>query len=238
MTQKLENAKHSYRAYDFILAGFVAVLLCSNLIGPAKLWQVNLGPLGVHVVGAGVLFFPISYLFNDVLTEVYGYARARRGVWSGLGAMIFASIMSMVVVGLPPADGWPHQEAYALVLGTTPRIAMASIMAYFCGEFVNSYVLAKLKVKTGGKHLWMRTIGSTVVGEAVDSIIFYPLAFYGVWPPDQMLAICLMNYTLKVLWEVVATPITYPVVAWLKRREHEDFFDRNTDFSPFKIKVE
>jgi uncharacterized integral membrane protein (TIGR00697 family) len=164
----------TYRYYDFIMALFVTVLLCSNLIGVGKVCQVA----GV-TFGAGILFFPISYLFGDVLTEVYGYASSRRVVWAGFGALTFASFMSYVVVELPPAPGWMHQEAVRTVFGSTPRIVAASLLAYFMGEFANSYVLAKMKVWTEGRKLWSRTIGSTIVGELVDSLIFYPLAFLG-----------------------------------------------------------
>src|SRR6185369_17631458 len=158
-----------------------------------------------------VLFFPISYVFGDVLTEVYGYARARKVVWAGFGALAFASFMSWAVLAFPPAPGWPHQAAYETVFGGTPRIALASLVAYFCGEFCNSYVLAKMKIRTEGKFLWMRTIGSTIVGEAVDSLIFYPLAFGGIWPQEQVIAVMMSNYMLKVGWEVVNTPFTYRV---------------------------
>lgn len=222
--------KRQYKYFDFIMAIFVTVLLCANIIGPAKLWSI-----GDFVFGAGILFFPISYLFGDILTEVYGYAKARRVVWTGFGALIFASFMSWTVLKLPAADGWEHQEAYELVLGSTPRIAIASMIAYFVGEFCNSYVLAKMKVKMKGKHLWMRTIGSTIVGEGVDSIIFYPLAFYGLWPTELLLMATLSNYALKVLWEVLATPFTYKIVAFLKKAENEDYYDRKTNFTPFKI---
>jgi hypothetical protein len=214
------------------MAAFVAVLLCANLIGPAKI--VELGGL---TFGAGVMFFPLSYLFGDILTEVYGYARARRVVWSGFAALGFASFMATVVVGLPPAAGWPHQAAYETVLGSTWRIVGASLVAFWAGELCNSYVLARMKVWSGGRHLFLRTIGSTVVGEAVDSLVFYHVAFLGVWPREQLLTVMATNYTIKVLWEVLATPLTYRVVAALKRAEQEDWFDRDTDFNPFRVRV-
>src|SRR3954468_20042983 len=169
--------RRAYKYYDLVMAAFVTVLLCANLIGASKvahLWGVTFG--------AGVLFFPISYVFGDVLTEVYGDARARKVVWAGFGAEIFASFMSWAVLAFPPAPGWPHQAAFETVFGSTPRIVLASLIAYFCGEFCNSFVLAKLKLITSGRMLWLRTIGSTIAGEAVDSIIFYPLAFLGIWP--------------------------------------------------------
>jgi len=221
-----------YRYYDLVMAAFVTVLLCANLIGPGKLARV-----GPFTFGAGVLFFPISYIFGDVLTEVYGYARARKVVWAGFAAEVFASLMAWVVVSFPPAPSWPHQAAYETVFGATWRIVLASLTAFWAGEFCNSYVLAKLKVFSGGRKLYTRTIGSTIVGEAVDSMIFYPVAFLGIWSPHQVLTVMVTNYLIKVGWEVLATPITYKVVGWLKRVEHEDYFDRDTDFNPFTLKT-
>jgi uncharacterized integral membrane protein (TIGR00697 family) len=222
----------TYRYYDLVMAAFVTVLLCANLIGAAKVAQ-----LWGFTFGAGVLFFPISYVFGDVLTEVYGYARARKVVWAGFGALAFASFMSWATLAFPPAPGWPHQAAYEIVFGGTPRIALASLVAYFGGEFCNSYVLAKMKVATRGRLLWSRTIGSTIVGEAVDSAVFYPLAFLGAWETDLVLRVMVSNYLLKVLWEVVMTPFTYRVVNFLKRAESEDYFDRSTNFTPFSLET-
>ncbi len=224
-----------FRYYDLILGAFVAVLLCANLIGPAKIAEVHLPLLGDFKFGAGVLFFPISYFFGDVLTEVYGYARARRVIWSGLAALAFASIMSAVVVALPPADGWNDQAAYATIFGQTPRIVLASITAFFAGEFVNSFVMAKLKVLSNGRFLWMRAIGSTMCGEGVDSLVFYPAAFLGVWSTDLVITVMLTNYVAKVLWEVLATPLTYRLVKALKRAENVDYYDRDTRFTPFTL---
>ena len=225
----------SYRYYDFVMAAFVTVLICSNLIGPAKIVQVD----GWPAFGAGVLFFPISYVFGDVLTEVYGYARARRVIWAGFAGLAFASLMAAVVVALPPAPFWENQKAYEIAFGQAPRIAAASMLAYFCGEFVNSFVLAKMKILTAGRWLWTRTIGSTIVGEAVDSALFYPLAFYGsgMIPNDKLPAIMLAQFVLKVGVEVVFTPVTYKIVGALKRAEQEDFYDRSTNFSPFTLKT-
>jgi len=222
----------SYRYYELVMAAFVTVLLCANLIGAAKVARI--GPL---TFGAGVLFFPISYIFGDVLTEVYGYARARKVVWAGFAALGFASIMSWSVLAFPPAPGWPHQAAYETVFGSTPRIVLASLVAYFCGEFCNSYVLAKMKLATGGRWLFLRTIGSTIVGEAVDSAVFYPVAFLGTWTNELLLGVMLSNYTIKVLWEVAITPFTYRMVNFLKRAEREDYFDRETDFTPFSLRT-
>jgi uncharacterized integral membrane protein (TIGR00697 family) len=225
----------TYRYYDFILGAFVCTILCSNLIGPAKVAQVHLPLIGEFTFGAGVLFFPISYIFGDILTEVYGYARARRVIWSGLTALVFASLMATVVVKLPPAAHWHEQAAYESIFGQTPRIVLASITAFFCGEFVNSYTLAKMKLWTNGNALWTRIIGSTICGEGVDSLVFYPMAFLGVWDTSLVLTVMGSNYMLKVLWEVLATPLTYRVVAALKRAESEDYYDRDTDFTPFSI---
>lgn len=222
----------TYRYYDLVMAAFVTVLLCANLIGASKVASIR-----GFTFGAGVLFFPISYVFGDILTEVYGYARARKVVWAGFGAMIFASFMSWSVLKFPPAPGWPHQAAFETVFGGTPRIVLASLVAYFCGEFCNSFVLAKLKLRTGGRQLWSRTIGSTIVGEAVDSLIFYPLAFLGIWSKEQVVQVMIANYLLKVGWEVVMTPFTYRIVNFLKRAEHEDYFDRHTDFTPFSLRT-
>lgn len=215
------------------MAIFVTVLLCSNLIGPAKIWTF----MG-YSFGAGILFFPISYLFGDILTEVYGYARARKVVWSGFGALVFASFMSWVVLALPPAQGWPNQEAHEIVFGTTPRIVFASISAYWVGEFSNSYVLAKMKILTKGRWLFTRTIGSTIIGTGIDSAIFYPVAFWGIWTNQQVFSVMLGNYVLKVLWESLATPFTYKIVAFLKKKEHEDYYDYDTNFTPFSIETE
>jgi hypothetical protein len=209
------------------------------LIGPAKIAQLELPLLGTFVLGAGALFFPISYVFGDILTEVYGYSRARRVIWAGFAGLGFASIMAAVVVALPPAPFWKHQAAYEVAFGSTWRIVAASMVAYFCGEFVNSYVLAKMKIRTAGKWLWTRTIGSTLVGEAVDSTLFYPLAFYGsgIIPDDKLPLVMLAQFIAKVGVEVAFTPVTYKVVGWLKRAEREDYYDRRTNFNPFTLKA-
>jgi uncharacterized integral membrane protein (TIGR00697 family) len=217
----------------------VTILICSNLIGPAKIAQMDLPIVGVLTFGAGVLFFPISYVFGDVLTEVYGYARSRRVIWAGFAGLAFASFMSAVVVALPPAPFWKNQEAYEIAFGGTWRIALASMIAYFCGEFVNSYVLAKMKIATQGRWLWTRTIGSTIFGEGVDSLLFYPLAFYGtgIIPDDKLPTVMLAQFVTKVAVEVVFTPVTYAIVGWLKRAESEDYYDRETRFTPFSLKT-
>ena len=228
-----------YRYFEFVMVAFVTVLICSNLIGPAKIAQAELPLVGVLNFGAGVLFFPISYVFGDILTEVYGYARARRVIWAGFAGLAFASFMAWVVVALPPAPFWQNQQAYEIAFGTAWRVAGASMIAYFCGEFVNSFVLAKMKILTAGKWLWTRTIGSTIVGEAVDSALFYPLAFYGtgIIPNDKLIPVMLFQFVAKVAVEVAFTPVTYRVVAVLKRAEREDYYDRATDFNPFTLKT-
>jgi uncharacterized integral membrane protein (TIGR00697 family) len=233
------SEQRSYRYYEFVMAAFVTVLICSNLIGPAKIAQLELPLLGTIVFGAGALFFPISYVFGDILTEVYGYSRARRVIWAGFAGLGFASFMAAVVVALPPAPFWKHQAAYEVAFGSTWRIVAASMIAYFCGEFVNSFVLAKMKIRTAGKWLWTRTIGSTLVGEAVDSALFYPLAFYGggIIPDDKLPLVMLAQFIAKVSVEVAFTPVTYQVVGWLKRAEREDYYDRKTDFNPFTLRA-
>lgn len=220
------------RYYDLVMAAFVAVLLLSNVIGVAKLSHVD-----GYIFGAGILFFPISYVLGDVLTEVYGYARARRVIWAGFAGLLFLAFMSWAVVAMPPAPGWNGQGAYEQVFGQVWRTVIASITAFWAGEFVNSYVLARMKLWTGGRMLWTRTIGSTIVGQGVDSLIFYPIAFYGIWSTEQVLTVMVTNWGLKVLWEILLTPVTYVVVGTLKRREGIDMFDEGTDFSPFHAKV-
>jgi len=227
-----------YKYYDFVMAAFVCVLLCSNLIGAGKAAQLTLPVLGPVTFSAGVLFFPISYIFGDILTEVYGYGRDRRVVWAGFAALAFASFMATVVVSLPPASSDYAQQYQAHlvgVFGDTPRIALASMIAFWCGSFSNSFTLAKMKLLTKGRWLWTRTIGSTLVGELIDSGLFYVIAFYGIWPNEQIVAVTLAQYVFKTSWEVVMTPVTYRVVAFLKRAEQEDYFDRNTNFNPFKL---
>jgi uncharacterized integral membrane protein (TIGR00697 family) len=232
-------ARH-YRYYDLVLAGFVAVLLCSNLIGTAKVAEVGIPVLGTALVfGVGNIFFPISYIFGDVLTEVYGYARARRVIWAGLIAMVFASFMAYVVIHLPAAGSEPFnvtlQPALEITFGNTWRIALASIIAFWVGDFVNAYVLARMKVLTKGRWLWARTIGSTLVGQGFDSLIFYPVAFAGIWSGETLATVIAINWAFKVSVEVIMTPVTYAVVGWLKRREQEDFYDTKTNFTPFSL---
>lgn len=227
-----KKTRRDYKYYDLVMVVFVTVLICSNLIGApkvSKIWGIEFG--------SAIIFFPISYIFGDILTEVYGYARARKVVWAGFGAALFAALMALFVIKMPPAPGWPYQREYEIVYGNSLRVVAASLSAYFFGEISNSYVLAKMKIWTKGKYLWTRTIGSTIVGEAVDSTIFYPLAFLGIWEKRLVMAVMVSNFVLKVLVEVIFTPITYKIVAFLKRQEHEDYYDYDTNFSPFKLTV-
>src|SRR5271154_4123374 len=223
-----------YRYYDFVMAAYVCILLCSNLIGPAKETSIEVPIFGPVTFLAGVLFFPISYIFGDILTEVYGYARDRRVVWAGFAALAFASLMAAVVVHLPPsAASRGTQASVEAIFGNTPRIIAASITAFLCGTFVNSYVLAKMKIWTEGRWLWTRIIGSTLCGELVDSAIFYFVAFFGLEPPSHLIAVMFTQYVLKSGWEIIATPLTYRVVAFLKKAEKEDYYDIHTNFTPF-----
>lgn len=221
------------------MAAFVTVLLCSNLIGVHKVSSINLPFYGEYVYGAGVLFFPISYLFGDILTEVYGYARSRKVIWAGFSALLFASVMAFVVTWLPASStaSGEQEQAINLIFGQVPRIVAASLTAFWAGEFVNSFILAKMKLLSSGKYLWTRTIGSTILGEIADSAIFYPVAFYGLWSNEQLIHVMIGNYFIKVLWEVIATPFTYLIVNYLKRAEHEDYYDRDTDFNPFSLET-
>jgi uncharacterized integral membrane protein (TIGR00697 family) len=238
-TDAADTAGHKFRYYDFTMAAFVAILLLSNVLGAGKVAQVWLPGVGWWPFGAGILFFPVSYVIGDILTEVYGYARARRVIWAGTAAVLFMAFMSWVVVALPPAPEWTNQAAYETIFGQVPRIVFASVCAFWVGEFVNSYVLARMKVWSQGRHLWMRTIGSTIAGEGVDSLIFYPLAFWGAagWTNELVLKVLVTQWVLKVSWEVLLTPVTYLAVGFLKRREGVDVYDRDTDFTPFRTDV-
>lgn len=245
LTRDKPHRDRTYKYYDLVMAAFVTVLLCSNLIGPGKQCEIPL-PFSLPWFGAvlifpaGNLFFPIGYIFGDILTEVYGYARSRKVIWAGFAALLFASIMSTIIVQLPArmSDSYVAalQPALEMVFGNTVRIMLASPLAFWCGDFANSYVMAKMKIWTNGRFLWMRTIGSTIVGQAVDSFIFYPLAFAGLWQTNTLIEIVLINWGVKVFVEVVFTPVTYVVVNFLKRAEAEDFYDTNTNFTPFSLK--
>jgi uncharacterized integral membrane protein (TIGR00697 family) len=234
----------TFRYFDLIMAGFVTVLVCANLIGPAKVCQIDLPfalPLlgATLIFGAGNIFFPISYIFGDVLTEVYGYARARKVIWAGFAAMIFATLMTQTILSLPPSSSEPFNEilqpALDIVFGNTWRIVVASILAFWIGDFVNAYVLARMKVWMAGRHLWMRTIGSTILGQGVDSLVFYPVAFFGIWDHGILLTVLAFNFMFKVGIEVLMTPATYAAVGFLKRHEGVDYYDNDTNFTPFSL---
>jgi queuosine precursor transporter len=238
-TVAVSRGPRAYRFYDVLLSASVAVLLCANLIGPGKTVAIDFPWIGRFSFGAGNVFFPISYIFGDIFTEVYGYARARKAIWLGFGAMGFATIMSATIIHLPadPAEPYNHvlQPAIEVVFGNTWRISVASLVAYWAGDFVNSFVMARMKVWTGGRFLWTRTVGSTVGGQWVDSCIFYPLSFYGIWTSGTLMAVILHNWLFKVAVEVLFTPLTYLIVRGLKGAEREDYFDRDTNFSPFTL---
>jgi hypothetical protein len=231
-----------YRFYDLIMALFVTVLLISNIASSAKIidWGVSVGPLPL-AFDAGTLLFPISYIFGDVLTEVYGYRKSRRVIWVGFGASALMALTLWLVSILPGESAWEEyagQAAYNAILGgvSTGGIIVASLAAYFAGEFSNSYVLARMKVWTGGRYLWSRTIASTLVGQAVDTTLFIVIAtLFGVFPWSLALTLIVSNYMFKVGIEAVMTPATYRVVTLLKRAEHEDYFDVDTNFSPFRL---
>lgn len=209
---------------------FVVVLLISN-IASTKIAQV-----GFMTLDGGTLLFPLTYIFNDVLTEVYGYKRSRKTIWLGFFSAALMSVILYVVGLLPSATGWENQDAYQKILGQTSRIVLASLTAFFSGEFVNSYILAKMKILTKGKWLWTRTIGSTLAGEFIDSIIFVVIAFAGILPADLVVSLIIFNYLFKTGIEVIFTPVTYAVVNFLKRKESEDYYDTETNFNPFASK--
>jgi queuosine precursor transporter len=221
-----------YRFLDLLTIGFVVVLLISNLVGQ-KICQI--GPL--RVSGAELLF-PITYICGDVFTEVYGYGASRRAIWIGFFAMGLLSAMGALAVALPPAPGWPNQQAFATVFGLVPRFAVASLVAYWAGEFTNSFTLAKMKLLTRGRWLWTRTIGSTVTGQAVDTTLVVLIAFGGYTAWSTIGRLILWSYLTKVVYETVATPVTCAVVASLKQVEEIDAFDRDTNFNPFALRTQ
>ncbi len=240
--EKIEKASalaaHRFRFYDFLMAATCVVIVCSNIIGAGKVASI-----AGFSFGAGILFFPLSYVAGDVLTEVYGYARARRVIWAGFAAAAFSAAMAAFITWIPPAPDWnvdvggiSKQDAFALNFGQAPRIVAASCFAIWAGEITNSFVMAKMKVASGGKHLWRRTIGSTAAGQGVDTLVFYPLAFAGVWSVELLMTVMTTNYFLKVAWEAALTPVTYRIVGFLKRAEGVDVFDKDTDFTPFSLR--
>jgi queuosine precursor transporter len=235
-----ERSTAQYRYYDLIMVAFVTILLTANLIGPGKSCKVAFFG-GSLVFGAGNIFFPLSYLFDDILTEVYGYARSRRVIWVGFFAMLFATVMATVVIALPVDPKEPYdkvlQPALETVYGKTWRIVLASLVAFWIGDFVNSYVLAKMKIWTSGRWLWTRTIGSTIAGEGVDSLLFYPISFAGIWTVHTLVSVVAFNWIFKVTVETVMTPFTYYLVSLLKRSEGVDYYDTDTDFNPFSLRA-
>jgi hypothetical protein len=220
----------NFKYFDIILGLFVAVLLISN-IASTKILQ--LGPFNFD---GGTLLFPLAYIFGDILTEVYGYQKSRRVIWLGFFSALLMSAVLIIVGWLPAAEGWENQSAYQAILGLTPRLVLASLIAYFAGEFSNSFVLAKLKIATAGKWLGLRIIGSTLIGEGLDTALFCLIAFYGVLPAELLLAVIVSNYIFKCGVEIIFTPLTYKVVKFLKKTEQEDYFDRETNFNPFSLK--
>jgi queuosine precursor transporter len=230
-TKGKEGSYPGFRYLNLIGSLFVATLLISNTAA-AKPWQV-----GQFVFPGGAILFPLSYIFGDVLTEVYGFARCRQIIWTGFVANAMMGLVYWIVIALPPAQFWPNQAAFAITLGQVPRIVFASWIGYLLGEFVNSYVLAKMKIWTGGHHLWTRIIGSTIAGQGVDTFAFVAIAFIGAWPYKYVMVSGASLYTFKVLYEVVATPVTYAIVRFLKEKEGIDHFDVGTQFSPFRWSI-
>ncbi len=241
-TNSQPQTRQYYQYYDLVMALFVTVLLISNILSSAKIidLKTSLGPLAL-AFDAGTLVFPISYIFGDVLTEVYGYRRSRRVIWVGFGANVLLGFfvwLTSVLPGEAEWQGYAGQDAYNAILGGISGLIIASLVAYFLGEFSNSYVLAKMKVWTEGRWLWTRTIGSTLVGQAIDTTVFMTIAtLLGVFPPEIMLSLIVTNYILKVGFEALLTPFTYRMVTLLKAAENEDYYDRDTDFNPFKLSV-
>jgi len=217
----------NYKYLGAISVFFVSVLLISNVA------STKIVDLKWFVFDAGTLLFPLSYIFGDILTEVYGYKRSRQVIWLGFSMALLMSVIFIIVGKLPPASDWGNQAAYDTILGLTPRIVLASLIAFFAGEFSNSYVLAKMKIATNGKKLWARTIGSTIVGELLDTSLFIVIAFYGILPNDLLFTIFISNYLFKTGVEVVFTPLTYKIIDFLKKKEQEDYYDRDTNFNPF-----
>jgi uncharacterized integral membrane protein (TIGR00697 family) len=237
-----QQGRRADKYFDFIMAAFVAVLLISNVVvvkvmrlGPFQVGPVTLGP---WITDGATFLFPVTYIFGDILTEVYGYARSRRVIWTGFAAVALAALTYTLVGRMPPSDDWePYQAAYTAILGQVPRFAVAGLIGFWVGEFCNSFVLARLKVLTNGRWLWTRTLGSTVVGQAVDTTIFVLIGFWGTLPPRAVFDLIVFGFVFKVTYETLATPVTYAIVTWLKRAEHEDYFDVDTDFNPFHLQM-
>lgn len=219
-----------FQYFDVLVALFVAVLLISNIASTKIL------SLGIFTFDGGTILFPLSYIFGDILTEVYGYRQSRRVIWLGFLSAFLMSLVFYIVQVLPPAEGWNNQQAYESVLGFVPRLVMASLIAYFAGEFSNSFILSKMKIATRGRYLWTRTIGSTIIGEGIDTAVFCMVAFYGTLPAGQLWAVILSNYVFKCAVEIVCTPLTYLMVGFLKQREQTDVYDYGINYNPFTFK--
>jgi queuosine precursor transporter len=239
LTPIMSYPARSYKYLDALTTAFVVILLVSNLIaqkicllGPVSVGRWSIGPFAVS---GAILLFPITYIFGDVFTEVYGYAASRRAIWLGFFGTALLYVIGAIVIALPSAPGWRNEQAFTTVFGFIPRILAASLIAFWAGEFANSYTMARLKLITNGRMLWTRTIGSTVVGQAVDTILVITLTFGGIYSASILLNIMITGYALKVAYEVIATPLTYLVVNWLKRAEQSDAFDRHQSFNPFSF---
>lgn len=225
-----KNTPKQFKYLDLITALFVTVLLISNVVA------VKIVAIGWFIVPGAALLFPISYIFGDILTEVYGYGKDRKVIWIGMICNVLMAFIFIIVGALPSAPVWHNQNAYDAILGLTPRIVTASIIGYFVGEFVNSFTMAKMKIFTKGKYLWTRTVGSTLLGEFFDTLLFITIAFMGILPNSVLLSLLIYQYLFKVGIEVILTPVTYWVVNFLKRAENEDFYDKKTNFNPFVLK--
>jgi uncharacterized integral membrane protein (TIGR00697 family) len=218
-----------YRYLDALTTAFVAVLLISNLLAQKV---INIGPL---TTSAAMVLFPITYIFGDIFTEIYGYAASRRAIWLGFFSTALLYAVSAIVIALPADPHWPNQDAFVAVFGVLPRVLISSLIAFWAGEFANSFTMAKLKLLTHGKYLWTRTVGSTIVGQAVDTTLVILIMFVGKFPAHTLFLLIVEGYFLKVAYEVLATPLTYAVIGWLKRAEKVDTFDAHTDFNPFRF---
>jgi hypothetical protein len=227
----IHSIKRSYRFFDILVAFFVAVLLISNIASTKiiHLWKFTFD--------GGTILFPLSYIFGDILTEVYGYRRSRKVIWLGFSAAILMSLVFFMIQTLPPAKDWPNQEAFSVILGFVPRIVLASLIAYFVGEFSNSYTLSKLKIYTRGRFLWLRTIGSTIIGQGLDTFLFCFIAFYGKFPAELLIAVIISNYIIKCGVEILFLPLTYATVGFLKKMENEDVYDVGINYNPFRMSL-
>ncbi|HBF40091.1 MAG TPA: transporter [Firmicutes bacterium] len=232
----IKGEQRQYRYFDLILGLFVAILIISNIVSVKAVTIPLLFTKIRFSFDGGTLLFPCSYIFSDVLTEVYGYEKSRRVIWSGFFGLALMALLVWIVGAIPPDPLWKMQGAYNELLMTAPRIAIASIIAYFAGEFSNSFILSRMKIWTRGQYLWTRTIGSTVVGELVDSALFVFIAFSGVWEQTLLMRVFISNYIFKTLYEIAATPLTYKVIGWLKKHENEDYYDYHADYNPFTLK--